>query len=166
NPRGGNQSGGGGGAAGGPPSTGPPPGQGFGRSLSEQQFSGAPPLGETRFLPEVVLQISNTIPFERVQQVARELGLTLIASQTFDAAGRVVYRFKLANGQDIRKLIPQLEQKYQFIASVQPNYKFHAVQTVAPPAEPNDVTGGLPPAPELQSDLANADVAARSAPLP
>ncbi len=112
-----------------------------------------------------MLQISNTISFERVQQVARELGLTLIASQSFDAAGRVVYRFKLANGQDIRKLIPRLEQQ-QFIASVQPNYTFHTVQTAAPPAEPNDVTGNLPPATELQSDLANADVAARSAPLP
>jgi len=86
----------------------PPPGRGIGRTLNEQLFSGVPPLGETRFLPEIVLQISNTISLDRVMLAAKKLGLTLIASQSFDAAGRVIYRFG-TGGKDIRALILALE---------------------------------------------------------
>ena len=55
-----------------PPKTGgPPPGPGIGRTLNEQQFSGVPPLNETRFLPgEVVVQISNSVSADRIQQLA------------------------------------------------------------------------------------------------
>jgi subtilisin family serine protease len=117
-----------------------------------------PPLGETRFLPEIVLQISNTIPLDRVMLTAKKLGLTLIASQSFDAAGRVIYRFG-TGGKDIRALIKALEHK-QIVASAQPNYVFALAQGATQPAAPaaSDQTGSIPP-PGEATDLANSDTA-------
>ncbi|HEX4554404.1 MAG TPA: S8 family serine peptidase [Xanthobacteraceae bacterium] len=136
----------------------PPPGRGIGRTLNEQMFSGVPPLGETRFLPEIVLQISNTISLDRVLAAAKKLGLTLIGSQSFDAAGRVIYRFG-TGGKDIRALIAALEHN-QIVASAQPNYIFGLAQGATPPAAPaqTDQTGSIPPAGEA-TDLANSDTA-------
>ncbi|HZE46705.1 MAG TPA: S8 family serine peptidase, partial [Xanthobacteraceae bacterium] len=136
----------------------PPPGRGIGRTLNEQLFSGVPPLGETRFLPEIVLQISNSISLDRVMLVAKELGLTLVASQSFDAAGRVIYRFG-TGGKDIRALILALEHK-QIVASAQPNYLFALAQGATQPAAPaaSDQTGSIPP-PGEATDLANSDTA-------
>src|SRR6185312_2717142 len=89
-----------------PTSPGPPPGPGIGRTLDEQRFSGVPPIGETRFLKgELVVQVSNTVPASTVLQVAKELGITLISSQAVDLNGRVIYRFRVTNGKDIRILI-------------------------------------------------------------
>jgi filamentous hemagglutinin family protein len=166
-----------------PPQAGPPPGPGIGRTISEQRFSGVPPVTETRFLPgEVVVQVSNTVPAERIQEVARQLGITLIASQAIDGSGRVVYRFSTGGGKNIRDIIRALERQ-QIVASAQPNYVFglaqDLVQTPAPTAAapagaaPGSAagaaaeveTGSLPPSPELSSDL-QSDMASRTTGLP
>jgi filamentous hemagglutinin family protein len=156
-----------------PPQSGPPPGPGIGRTVHEQRFSGVPPVNETRFLPgEVVVQVANTVPAERIQEIARQLGITLIASQAIDGSGRVVYRFSTGNGKNIRDVIRALERQ-QIVASAQPNYVFGlaqaAVQDVAPappPVGPAEVeTGSLPPSPELSSDL-QSDMASRTTGLP
>jgi subtilisin family serine protease len=146
--------------AGGPPNTGPPPGPGIGRTLSEQRFSGVPPLGETRFQAgKIVLQISNTVSFDRVMLVAKQLGLTLVASQSVDFAGRVIYEFSFPDGKDIRALIPVLEHN-QIVASAQPNYVFILAQGATQPAAPaSDQTNSIPPAGEPATDLANSDTA-------
>ena len=145
-----------------------------------------PPITETRFLPgEVVVQVANTIPAERIQEIARQLGITLIASQAIDGSGRVVYRFSTGNGKNIRDVIRALERQ-QIVASAQPNYVFSLAQTAvqdapvpgagtppsaspAPPAQsggPAEVeTGSLPPSPELSSDL-QSDMASRTTGLP
>ena len=105
-----------------PPRTGPPPGNGIGRTPNEQQFSGVPPLGETRFLPgEVVVQISNSVSADRIQQLAKQFGFTIISSQSIDGSGRTIYRFSIGGGKDIRDIIRALE-KNQVVASAQPNY--------------------------------------------
>jgi filamentous hemagglutinin family protein len=154
-------------------SPGPPPGPGLGRTLDEQRFSGVPPIGETRFLKgEVVVQISNTVPMATVLQIAQQLGITLVSSQSVDLNGRVIYRFKAANGKDIRRLIRALERN-RIVASAQPNYVFGLTQsapapatTAAPPAAPAappaaEPTGSIPPKTEPVSEpgLANAATA-------
>ena len=159
--------------AGPPQSPGPPPGPGLGRTYDEQHFSGVPPIGETRFLPsEIVVQISNTVPLASVLKIAQGLGIALVSSQSVDLTGRVVYRFRVTNGKDIRILIRALE-KNNVIASAQPNYVFIAGQSApaapaaaaaaAPPAPPAPVehTDSIPPKTEPPSEpgLANANTA-------
>jgi filamentous hemagglutinin family protein len=161
-----------------PPQAGPPPGPGLSRTPNEQRFSGVPPVTETRFVPaEVVVQVSNTVPAERIREVARALGITLIASQAIDGSGRVVYRFSTGGGKDIRAVIRALERQ-QIVASAQPNYVFGLAQEAAAPVPGNSgtpadalpagpdpgPTGALPPSPELSSDL--QDMASRTTGLP
>ncbi|HVY58696.1 MAG TPA: S8 family serine peptidase, partial [Xanthobacteraceae bacterium] len=108
-------------AAGGP---GNGPGPGIGRTLSERTISGVPPLGETRFVPnEVILQISSEVSRDRLDRLARQLGLTIISSKNFGLVGRTIYRFRMAQGSDIRDIIRKLEAN-QIVASAQPNYVF------------------------------------------
>jgi trimeric autotransporter adhesin len=154
-------------------SPGPPPGPGLGRTLDEQRFSGVPPIGETRFLKgEVVVQISNTVPMATVLKIAQQLGITLISSQSVDLNGRVIYRFKAANGKDIRILIRALERN-RIVASAQPNYIFGLAQSAPAPTAPAapaappaaEQTGSIPPVsePPAEAGLANANTAALEA---
>src|SRR5262249_35957217 len=102
---------------------GPPPGPGLDRTPEEQQISGIPATNETRFASnEVVVQISDTVPTERVLEIASGLGMVLISSQHIELTHRVLYRFR-ATGKDVRLLIAALEKNY-VVASAQPNYFF------------------------------------------
>ena len=148
--------------AGPPQSPGPPPGPGLGRTYEEQHFSGVPPFGETRFLPgEVVVQISSTVPLSKVLQIAQQLGITLISSQSYDVNGRIIYRISAPNGKDVRRLIRALE-KNQVIASAQPNYDFIAeppARRRRPAVPPPEQTDSIPPKTPSEPGLANADTA-------
>ena len=178
---------GGAGGAGNPPTGGPPPGPGLGRTTHEQRFSGVPPIGENRFVSnEVVVQVASSVSIERVREIARSLGMTLIASQAIDSAGRVVYRFSTGSGGDVRTIIRALERN-NMVASAQPNYVFTLAQAAAAPVvsapavtaapaeaslpadapppvggDPADVTGALPPKPELSDADLQSDMAART----
>jgi subtilisin family serine protease len=124
-----------------PRSPGPPPGMGFGRTQHEMRFSGVPPRGEVRFVPrEVVVQVANTVPRAQVDTVARQLGISVVATQSFDAAGRTLYHFRAADGRDVGDVVRQLEQN-RVVASAQPNYVYRLDQGM-PPAAP-----ALPPLP-------------------
>ncbi|MDC7786899.1 S8 family serine peptidase [Rhodoplanes sp. TEM] len=170
---GGGQGGGqGGGGQGGNPGAGPPPGPGLDRSLSEQRFSGVPPLNETRFVPnEIVLQIPASVTREQVDAIAKELGVEIVAAETIGLTGRTLYRFRLKPGQDIRALIRRLEQN-RIVSSAQPNYVYGLAQGAQPaPAPAPDAgaasggdapaAGGPEPAASGTSDLAS-DLAART----
>ncbi|MBI5112738.1 MAG: S8 family serine peptidase [Rhodovulum sp.] len=122
--RGGQGGRGGAGGAAGNPGAGPPPGPGLDRSPSEQQFSGVPPLGETRFVPdEIVLQIPARVSRAEVEAIARRLGVEILSAEPIALTNRVVYRFRMGAGQDIRALILTLEQN-RIVSSAQPNYTF------------------------------------------
>jgi filamentous hemagglutinin family protein len=160
-PAGGNGNGGNGGFK---PNYGPPPGPGLGRTADEQQYSGVPPPGETRFNKgELVIQVVDTVPIEQVVKIAQGLGLGLISTQHLDQVHRVLYRFRaVAANANIRTLIVRLE-KVNVVASVQPNYNFVTAQSAPPPAEPPgnpDQTNSIPPPGEAAPDLANSDTAA------
>lgn len=180
--RGGNGQGGGRGAGNGGggnnPGGGPPPGPGLDRTPSEQQMSGVPPIGETRFIPnEIVLQIPASVSRSQVEAIARALGVEIATAETIGLTGRTLYKFQMKAGQDIRALIRQLEQN-RIVSSAQPNYVYNLAQMGAPtdapaadrPADPHGDTGtgSIPPNPggpetaaSGSSDLAS-DLAART----
>jgi hypothetical protein len=116
-----------------PRSTGPPPGLGIGRTPHEMTYSGVPPRDELRFVSnEVVVQIANTVPRAQVETVARQLGVALVATHGFDAAGRTLYQFRSSNGRDVRDVIRQLEQN-RIVAAAQPNYVYQLDQSAPAP---------------------------------
>ncbi|EJW10096.1 peptidase S8 and S53, subtilisin, kexin, sedolisin [Rhodovulum sp. PH10] len=132
NGRGGGSGGGGGGngggGSGGNPGAGPPPGPGLDRTPSEQQFSGVPPLGETRFVAnEILLQIPASVTRAQVEAIAKNLGVEIGATDPLALTGRTLYRFRMADGQDIRTLIRGLEAN-RIVSSAQPNYVFQLAQ--------------------------------------
>lgn len=143
-----------------PRSPGPPPGFGIGRTPHEIAFSGVPPLREMRFVSnEVVVQVSNTVPRAQVDAVARQLGISVVDTHTFDAAGRVVYHFRSTGGRNVRDVIRSLEQN-RIVASAQPNYVFKLAQSA--PAEPPP-QGAPEPPPGAPPEAAPASAASESA---
>src|SRR4029077_6980113 len=111
---------------------------GVARRAAEQQCSGVPPPGETRFRTgELVIQVVDTIPIDQVVATAQKFGFVLISTQHLDQTPRNVFRFRATGPADLRKLIPMWE-KLSIVASVQPNYNFVTAQTApaadAPPA--------------------------------
>jgi subtilisin family serine protease len=119
-----------------PVSLGPPPGRGIGRSRHEMEYSGVPPAGERRFISdEVVVQIERQVTRAEVERLTRELGVTIVASHDFDAAGRTLYRFRSAGGRDVADVVRRLEQN-NVVAAAQPNYVYTLDQAAPASATP------------------------------
>ncbi len=128
-----------------PRSPGPPPGQGIGRTRHEMTFSGVPPRGETRFVSrEVVVQVAATVPRAQVEAVARQLGVTPVASLNF-GTGRVIYHFRAAGDRPIPDLVRQFEQN-QIVAAAEPNYVFRLDQAASEAMPASAPEGGRPAA--------------------
>ncbi len=105
------------------------------------RFFFIPPLGETGFIKnEVLLQIDSNISRERLEQVTRQLGLTIIGSQRLDLIGKTAYQFQLPPGmslnQAIRRLVP-----FQIVNGAQPLYVFATQQQTEPAAVPPQQPG-------------------------
>ena len=93
-----------------------------------ERFSSIPPLGETRFITnEVVLQMQSDIPAAEVERIARQLGMTVVGSQTLGSIGRTAYRFNFSGGRTIRDVIRALEAN-RVVAVASPNYRFRLTQ--------------------------------------
>ncbi len=93
-----------------------------------EQFSSIPPIGETRFLSnEVVLNVNLNVTQSQIQAIAKQLGLTIVASQTVDALGQISYRFTIPGGRSVTDIILALEAN-SIVAVAQPNYVFNLVQ--------------------------------------
>ena len=106
--------------------------------------SNVPPLNETRFLAnEVVLHVlANTSPGS-VQQIAQQLGLTLITQQNLSSLGRTAYRLQIGGGRSVREIIRALEA-INIIAVAQPNYQYQLVQQVPAAIAPFTASRGDP----------------------
>ncbi len=131
----------------GPAPSGPAPGrpaatqqpqQQRGANVPDRLPSGMPPLTETRFLNnEVVLQLSGNATPEQVAAVARQLGLTVLSSESVGLLGRTVYRFNTGK-LSVREAIRLLEANRiaRITASAQPSYVFTLAQNAeTPPAD-------------------------------
>jgi filamentous hemagglutinin family protein len=93
-----------------------------------EQFSSIPPIGETRFLSnEVVLNVNLNVTPAQIQAIAKQLGLTIVTSQTIDALGQISYRFTIPGGRSVTDIILALEAN-SIVAVAQPNYVFNLVQ--------------------------------------
>jgi subtilisin family serine protease len=118
---------------GGPKPGGPGPGPGkppawFGPNAVLP--TGMPPLTETRYRnDEVMLQLGNGTP-EQVADIARKLGLEILAMEDVGLLGRKVYRFRLTGGLSVRDAIKALEAN-KFAAQAQPIYVFELAQAPA-----------------------------------
>jgi len=116
---------------------------------------GIPPPGETRFVAhEVVLELGIDASPQRVQEVARRLGLSLVVSERFNALRRAIYRFQFFDNRSITQIIRALEAN-GIIAGAQPNYVYQVTQDANPQASPASagseaapVEGGLQASPQ------------------
>jgi mucin-19 len=96
--------------------------------------TGMPALTETRFRnDEVMLQIGNGTA-EQVADIARKLGLEILAKENFGLLGREVYRFRITGGLSVRDAIKALEAN-KLAAQAQPSYVFELAQAPAAPAD-------------------------------
>jgi hypothetical protein len=93
----------------------------------ERGFTGAPPAGETRFVSdEIVFQVASNVPRQRVDEVARKLGLSTIAAQNFALTGGTMFHFRVAQGRSVTDAVRALEAEQ--IGVAQPNYVFKLQQ--------------------------------------
>jgi hypothetical protein len=112
---------------------------------------GIPPIGETRFRArEVVLELGANVSPQRMQDVARRLGLSILQSERFDALGRAVYRFGFGDDRDIRQIIRALEAN-GIIAGAQPNYVYQLTQDPGAAAPAGSTVQSAPPDPSLHA---------------
>lgn len=105
----------------------------------EPGFTGVPPAGEHRFVPnELVLHVGSTVSPERLQDASRKLGLTRLASQNVDLTGGRLIHFRAAPGRPVADVVRALEAEKIGIA--QPNYVFKLQQVASLPSRGK--TGG------------------------
>jgi filamentous hemagglutinin family protein len=99
--------------------------------------SGTPALTETRYRDnEVVLQLGNGTA-EQVAEIARKLGLEVLAMEDFGLLGRKVYRFRITGGLSVRDAIKALEAN-KLAAQAQPSYQFELAQQADPAPSQGD----------------------------
>jgi subtilisin family serine protease len=114
----------------GPGPTPPPPAGGLPPQFGARFFV-PPPLGETRFVEnQVVLQIPNNIPLDRLQSVLAGLGLSIMNSQSMPLIGVTSYQVHIDNGQSITAVIQALSRE-QIVAGAQANYTYTLMQDLA-----------------------------------
>jgi subtilisin family serine protease len=108
--------------------------------IGERGFTGVPPVGETRFLTnEMVFHVPPNVSPQAVDTVARRLGLSTVASQSFNLSGGTLFRFRITDGRPVADVIRALESEN--IGVAQPNYVFKLQQD---PALAARTTGGDP----------------------
>jgi hypothetical protein len=105
-----------------------PPGQ---LDAGPGRFFFIPPPGETRFVSDqLVLQIDSNIPLAQVQQIAAQLGLTIISSQSIGLLGQTVYEFRINNGSSVADIIRHAVD-FRIITGAAPQYLYTLTQDTA-----------------------------------
>jgi hypothetical protein len=95
--------------------------------IGERGFTGVPPAGETRFLTnEMVFHVPANVSPQAVDTVARRLGLSTVASQSFNLSGGRLFHFRITDGRPVGDVIRALESEN--IGVAQPNYVFRLQQ--------------------------------------
>ena len=95
--------------------------------IGERGFTGVPPAGETRFLTnEMVFHVPANVSPQTVDNAARRLGLSTVASQSFSLSGGTLFRFRITDGRPVGDVIRALESEN--IGVAQPNYVFRLQQ--------------------------------------
>jgi hypothetical protein len=98
----------------------------------ERNFSGIPPVAETRFVTtEMVCQWGPDITQARIEEVARQHNLTIVAVQRSVLTGGTLVHFRIGGNRAARDVVRAMEAE-QIIS--QPNYIYEAVQAAEPAA--------------------------------
>ncbi len=93
--------------------------------------SGAPPANERRLVPdEVVIEVSNSVSAQTIDELQRRHRLTRIESQTFQLSGTTLYRWRIPDRRSVAGVVRTLEAD-NVVASAQPNYLFTLQQDAA-----------------------------------
>ncbi len=93
----------------------------------ERGFTGVPPPGETRFVSnEMVFHVAPNISRQAVENVARKLNLSMVASHDVALTGGTMFRLRVADGRSVADAVRALEAEKLGVA--QPNYVFKLQQ--------------------------------------
>jgi hypothetical protein len=93
----------------------------------ERGFTGVPPPGETRFVSnEMVFHVAPNISRQAVENVARKLNLSMVASHNVGLTGGTMFRLGVADGRSVADAVRALEAEKLGVA--QPNYVFKLQQ--------------------------------------
>ncbi len=93
----------------------------------ERGFTGVPPPGETRFVSnEMVFHVDPSISRQAVENVARKLNLSMVASHSVALTGGTMYHLRVADGRSVADAVRALEAEKLGVA--QPNYVFKLQQ--------------------------------------
>lgn len=94
--------------------------------------SGAPPAGETRFVPdEIVLRMRSGTSQATIASVARRFRLTRLETQNFQLIGETWHRWRIPDRRSVPTVIRALERDAR-ITSAQPNYLYALQQDSQP----------------------------------
>lgn len=107
---------------------------------ANNRASGAPPAGETRFVPdEVVVEIPNTMAARTLSGIERRHRLSRLDMRRSTLRGATLVRWRVADSRSVPAVIRALEREGG-IAAAQPNYVYTLQETgaLAAPASPAD----------------------------
>ncbi len=89
----------------------------------QRGFTGVPPVGETRFVSnEMVFQVGPNVSQQTIDNAARRLGLSAVASERFGLTGGTLIHFRVAGGRPVADVVRDLEAERIGVAS--PNYVY------------------------------------------
>jgi subtilisin family serine protease len=99
----------------------------------EAGFTGVPPRGETRFVPdEMIVRVGAGVRRQTLAAATRRFGLTLIGSQNLAFVGGTLFHFRIGAGRQVEDVIRAFET--QSIGIAQPNYLFDLQEDARTPA--------------------------------
>jgi len=102
----------------------------------ERNFTGVPPIGETRFLTaELVFQAGPNVTQQQIDDFARRHNCVPVGTQRSTLTGGTLIRFRIAGGQGAAEMVRAMEADR--LGIVQPNYVYDVVQQQAAPASPD-----------------------------
>jgi filamentous hemagglutinin family protein len=108
-----------------PPPAGPGPGP---QVVGQQRLFAIPPAGETRFIKDEVLLMADCDgPQSALDAVAREMRLTMMASQCLTQSHMNLLRMHINGGQTVADVIRALA-RYRILAVAQANFVYQLMQ--------------------------------------
>lgn len=96
----------------------------------EPGFTGVPPHGETRFIPnEMIVHVRSPEQQQLLASSTRRLGVTVIGSQNLAFLGGMLFRLRIDDGRQLNDVIRAFEAER--IGVAQPNYVFSLADDAA-----------------------------------
>jgi hypothetical protein len=108
----------------------------------ERGFTGVPPQGETRFVPnELVLHVDPAISPQTLDAAMRRHGLTTVESQRMELTGGTLLRLRYGDSREMTDVVRSLEGEN--IGVAQPDYVYSVQQDSAIAGKNGSSPGGF-----------------------